>query len=225
MSVYRTQAAWGAWHTPAALLPHAYVDHVTAAGGVPVLLPIGADDAAAAVVARLDGLVLTGGPDIEPVRYGAPPDPFAERSQADRDTWESALLAEALRTGLPVFGVCRGLQLINVVLGGTLHQHLPNVAGGERHRPAPGVYGSVRVRLDTAALPGSLLGPDVDVPCHHHQALDRLGSGLLASGWALDGTVEAAWAPSRPFLMGVQWHPEVLDDPVLFAALVKAACG
>jgi len=223
LTAYRTHAAWGVWHTPAALLPHAYADHVTAAGGVPVLLPIGADDAAAAVISRLDGLILSGGPDIEPVRYGAAPDPFAERSQADRDTWETALLMAALQADLPVLGICRGLQLINVCLGGTLHQHLPDLAGGERHRPAPGVYGTVRVRLDTDALPGSLLGEGVDVPCHHHQAIDRLGSGMVASAWAQDGTIEAAWVPRRRFLLGVQWHPEVRDDPALFTALVKAA--
>jgi gamma-glutamyl-gamma-aminobutyrate hydrolase PuuD len=222
LTAYRTHAAWGVWHTPAALLPHAYADHVTAAGGVPVLLPIGADDAASAIIARLDGLILSGGPDIEPVRYGAAPDPFAERSQADRDTWETALLMAALQADLPVLGICRGLQLINVCLGGTLHQHLPDLAGGERHRPAPGVYGTVRVRLDTAALPGSLLGAGVDVPCHHHQAIDRLGNGLVASAWAQDGTIEAAWVPRRRFLVGVQWHPEVRDDPALFTALVKA---
>jgi putative glutamine amidotransferase len=222
LTAYRTHAAWGVWHTPAALLPHAYADHVTAAGGVPVLLPIGADDAAPAVISRLDGLILSGGPDIEPVRYGAAPDPFAERSQADRDTWETALLMAALQADLPVLGICRGLQLINVCLGGTLHQHLPDLAGGERHRPAPGVYGTVRIRLDTDALPGSLLGEGVDVPCHHHQAIDRLGNGMVASAWAQDGTIEAAWVPRRRFLVGVQWHPEVRDDPALFTALVKA---
>jgi gamma-glutamyl-gamma-aminobutyrate hydrolase PuuD len=211
------------WHTSAALLPHAYVDHVTMAGGVPVLLPIGADDAAAAVIGRLDALVLSGGPDIEPVRYGAAPDAFAERSQADRDTWETALLLAALQANLPVLGICRGMQLINVVLGGTLNQHLPEGVGAERHRPAPGLYGTVRVKLDTTALPGSLLGEAVNVPCHHHQCIDRPGAGLIPSGWAGDGVIEAAWVPERRFLVGVQWHPEVMDDAALFAAMVKAA--
>lgn len=223
LSAYRAQASWSVWHLSAALLPHAYTDHVANAGGMAVLLPIGTDEAAAEVVARLDGLILTGGPDIEPVRYGAGPDPYAERFQSDRDTWESALLAEALRTDLPVFGICRGMQLINVHRGGTLVQHLPELAGGQRHRPAPGVFGTVRVKLDTSAMPGSLLGPTVDVPCYHHQAVEVLGEGLKATAWAADETVEALWDPDRRFLLGVQWHPEVRDDPALFAALVRAA--
>jgi putative glutamine amidotransferase len=223
MSVYRTYAAWGVWHASAALLPHSYADHVAAAGGIPVLLPISGDDAAGDAIARLDALILTGGPDIEPLRYSALPDPFAERSQAERDAWETALLTAALRVDLPVLGICRGLQLINVHYGGSLVQHLPEQSGGSRHRPAPGVFGTVRVRLDTAALPGSLLGSEVDVPCHHHQAVERLGTGLAATGWAVDGTIEAAWIPSRRFVVGVQWHPEELDDAALFAALVKAA--
>jgi putative glutamine amidotransferase len=223
MTAYRAHASWGVWHTQAALLPHSYADHVSAAGGVPVVLPIGADGAAQAVVDRLDALILTGGPDVEPVRYGASPDPFAERSQADRDAWESALFTAASRSDLPILGICRGLQLINVCLGGTLLQHLPDRPGGDRHRPAPGVYGTVRVRLDTDALPGALLGPGVDVPCHHHQAINTLGAGLEASGWSTDGVIEAAWAPRRRFLLGVQWHPEVRDDPALFTALARAA--
>ena len=225
LTAYREHASWGVWHTQAALLPHNYVDLLTQAGGVPVLLPLSSDEAAPELVSALDGLVLTGGPDIEPVRYGAAPDPYAERFQSDRDTWESALLAEALRRDLPVFGICRGMQLINVHHGGTLVQHLPELSGGQRHRPAPGVFGTVRVRLDTAAMPGSLLGPTVDVPCYHHQAVDVLGEGLKATAWALDETVEAVWNPDRRFLLGVQWHPEVRDDPALFAALVRAAAA
>ena len=223
LSAYRAQASWSVWHLPATVLPHAYTDHVATAGGAAALLPIGADDAASAVVSRLDGLILTGGPDIEPVRYGAAPDPYAERSQTDRDTWEAALFAAAYERNLPILGICRGMQLINVCLGGTLHQHLPELTGGERHRPAPGVYGTVRVRLDPTVLPGSVLGPSIDAPCHHHQSVDRLGEELTASGWAADGTVEALWAPGRRFVLGVQWHPEVRDDPALFAALVRAA--
>jgi putative glutamine amidotransferase len=223
LSAYRAQASWSVWHLPAALLPQAYTDHVANAGGLAVLLPIGTDEAAAAVMDRLDGLILTGGPDIEPVRYGAAPDPYSERSQADRDTWESALFNAAYRRDLPILGICRGMQLMNVCLGGTLHQHLPEITGGERHRPAPGVYGNVRVRLDPGTLPGSILGSGIDAPCHHHQATDALAEGLTASGWASDGTVEAIWAPDRRFVVGVQWHPEVRDDPALFAALVRAA--
>jgi putative glutamine amidotransferase len=229
LTAYRTHAAWGVWHTPAALLPHAYADHVTAAGGVPVLLPIGADDAAAAVIPRLDGLILSGGPDIEPVRYGAAPDPFAERSQADRDTWETALLMAALQADLPVLGICRGLQLINVCRGGTLHQHLPDVVGDAvTHRQAEdGRRATHVVDIVAGSRLARVLGATrLRVNSFHHQAVDRLGTGLRASARAPDGTIEAIEDPARPFVLAVQWHAETLvESRALFAELIAVAAG
>ncbi len=230
ISAYGERARWDAWDRPAILLPRRYTDMVTRAGAIPVLLPpvpgIGA------VVSRLDGLVLSGGGDIDPARYGAPRAEETGPVNADRDAAELELCHAAMSLGLPVLGICRGLQVINVARGGTLHQHLPAVVGHDEHSPTPGSHGvhDVRVAAGTrlAGVLGRAEGTDhlpVGVPTHHHQSIDRLGTGLAATAWATDGTIEAikAGPAEHPFLVGVQWHPEAGDDPSLFRALAAAA--
>ncbi|GAU66195.1 putative peptidase C26 family protein [Streptomyces sp. NBRC 110611] len=220
VSTYQEEAGWGVWTLPAALLPAGYPRLVQRSGGLPVLLPPGEPATAAATVARLDGLVIAGGADVAPDRYGAEPHPRTGPPALDRDAWELALIEAALTGGVPLLGICRGLQLLNVALGGTLVQHLDGHAG------PPGVFGY----HDVEPVPGTLLGralPEpVSVPTYHHQAVDRLGSGLLASAHAADGTVEALELPdARAFTLGVQWHPEAGDDPRVMDALVAAARG
>ena len=180
---------------------------------------------AAEAVAGVDAVVLAGGPDVDPDRYGATPGKHTVEIRPDRDAWEIDVLAVARAGRLPVLGVCRGGQLLNVALGGTLHQHLPDVVGTHEHRPAPATYAKVRVRVEPGSRLHRVLGDQVTVPCYHHQALDRPGTGLRAVAWAFDGTVEAVeGVEDEGFLLGVQWHPEQdVTDVRLFGALVGAA--
>jgi gamma-glutamyl-gamma-aminobutyrate hydrolase PuuD len=227
LSSYAEPARWAAWDAPAALLPLNYADQVTAAGGVPVLLP--PVPGIAAAVSRLDGLVLTGGGDVDPARYGAAPHPRTRGVSLERDQAELDLLAAALAAGLPVLGICRGLQLLNIAQGGTLHQHLADLgpSGDAGHTPSPGTFGSHPVRVAAGSLLAGILadGP-LTVATAHHQAIDRLGAGLTATAWAEDGIIEAAeltGGDHHPFALAVQWHPEAGRDPRLFQALVAAA--
>jgi gamma-glutamyl-gamma-aminobutyrate hydrolase PuuD len=214
------------WERDAVLLARTYIDIVLAAGGVPVLLPPVAESARA--VDRLDAVLLSGGRDVAPERYAAEPHPAAGVPHPDRDVAELAVLDRALALGVPVLGVCRGAQLLNVAFGGTLHQHLPDVVGHDGHNPTPGVFNDIDVRLDPARRVGSAVGPHVRVRCHHHQGVDRLAPGLIATGWADDGTIEAVETdgkdPRHLFVVGVQWHPEEdATDVRLVQALVAAA--
>jgi putative glutamine amidotransferase len=226
ISAYCEQARWGVWERQAVVLPRRYADSVAAAGGIPVLLPPapGIEDA----LARLDGLMLSGGGDIDPARYGAKPAPQTASVREERDTAELALLDAATSLRLPVLGICRGMQVINVARGGSLHQHLPDVVGHDGHAPVPGAFGAHQVRAAPGSRLSGILGRDADqaisTPTHHHQAVDRLGKGLTATAWAADGTIEAFEADGGDsFLVAVQWHPEAGDDPSLFRALVAAA--
>nr|WP_179783721.1 gamma-glutamyl-gamma-aminobutyrate hydrolase family protein [Micromonospora jinlongensis] len=220
ISAYVEPADWAVWRgVPAVLVPAAYVRAVTAAGGRTVVLP--PDDVDGEVVAVLDGLLLAGGADVGPGRYGQRPDPRTE-DRPDRDAGELTLLTAALAAELPVLGVCRGMQLLAVAYGGTLHQHLPDVVGHEAHRPAPGVYGSHPVRFVPGSLAATVLTGVDRVNSYHHQAVADPGR-LSVTGWAEDGVVEAVEDPARPFVLGVQWHPENELDPRPITALVGAA--
>jgi putative glutamine amidotransferase len=231
---YGEEASWGPWTAPAAVLHASYPEQILAAGGLPVLLPPLPGVARAA--ARLDAVVLTGGGDLDPAGYAADPHPRTTRVQPGRDQAERALLGAALVAGLPVLAICRGLQVLNVQFGGTLHQHLPDRVGHAGHGAPPGRFGQHEVSVAPESRLGAILGPPGDarelrlaVPTQHHQAIDRLGAGLVASAWADDGTIEAAEgdvaAGRGPFLIGVQWHPEAGRDPRLFQALIAAARG
>jgi gamma-glutamyl-gamma-aminobutyrate hydrolase PuuD len=223
ITTYVEPARWGSWDRDAALLPHSYVAAVIAAGGVPVLLPP-VPGGAEAVLAGLDGLLVSGGADVDPARYGQGAHETTDRPRGDRDTWETDLLRLALDRSIPVLAICRGLQVLNVALGGTLHQHLPEVCGHDGHRPVPGTYGTTDVALVAGTKVAEILGAAAVVPCHHHQAVDRVADGLVVSGRAGDGTIEAMELddPDR-WVVAVQWHPEDGADPRLAEAFVAEA--
>lgn len=227
LSTYVERASHGAWDEPSAIVPDSYVRAVVRAGGCPVLLPPPGAHAgvfADAVLAVLDGVVIIGGPDVAPERYGAEAHDQTDRPRPERDAYEVALCRGALALGTPLLAICRGLQVLNVSLGGTLHQHLPEVVGHDSHRVVLGQVAPNRVSLDPASAVGRILGPETEGLCHHHQAIDEMGAGLVATGFADDGTVEAAEVPGKAFAIGVQWHPEDNpDDDRLFVALVGAA--
>ncbi|MEU8638773.1 gamma-glutamyl-gamma-aminobutyrate hydrolase family protein [Amycolatopsis sp. NPDC048633] len=221
LTTYLEPAKFLVWETEVALLHRVYVDCVVAAGGIPVLLPP-VSDAYDRLVSTVDGLVLTGGADVEPQRYGQEQHP-ATYTRPNRDAFEFGLFAAARRQGKPVLGVCRGLQVMSVALGGTLAQHLPESAGTTEHQPALATFGRGTVTLADGSRAAAILGSETKTLCYHHQAIDRLGDGLEPVGWAADGTIEAAEVPGE-FTLGVQWHPEQDSDDVrLFAALVDAS--
>ncbi|GAA4037847.1 gamma-glutamyl-gamma-aminobutyrate hydrolase family protein [Streptomyces shaanxiensis] len=213
-------ARWGVWELDAALLPAGYPRLVQRAGGLAAMLPPDDPALAAAAVARLDGLVIAGGPDVEPVRYGAEREPRTGPPARERDAWELALIDAALAAGLPLLGICRGMQLLNVALGGTLVQHI------DGHAEAVGVFGGHTVKPVPGSLYAGVVPEETSVPTYHHQAVDRLGEGLVASAYAADGTVEAVELPSAGgWVLGVQWHPEMGEDVRVMRGLVRAAAG
>ncbi|MEU6773951.1 gamma-glutamyl-gamma-aminobutyrate hydrolase family protein [Streptomyces sp. NPDC046759] len=215
---WESGARWGVWELAAALLPTGYPRLVQRAGGLAAMLPPDAPGHAAKTVARLDGLVIAGGPDVDPARYGAERSPRTGPPAPERDAWELALIDAALPAGVPLLGICRGMQLLNVALGGTLIQHL------EGHAEVVGVFGGHTVKPTPGSLYAGIVPEETTVPTYHHQAVDRLGAGLVPSAHAADGTVEAVELPAEHgWVLGVQWHPEMGEDPRVMTALVAAA--
>ncbi|GHI08984.1 glutamine amidotransferase [Streptomyces cellostaticus] len=213
-----TGTRWGVWELEAALLPAGYPRLVQRAGGLAALLPPDAPERAAAAVERLDGLVIAGGPDVDPSRYGAERSPRTGPPAPERDPWELALIDAALAANVPLLGICRGMQLLNVALGGTLVQHL------DGHAEVVGVFGEHAVKPVPGTLYAGIVPEETSVPTYHHQAVERLGEGLVVSAWAADGTVEAIELPSsQGWVLGVQWHPEMGTDLRVMQALVRSA--
>lgn len=219
---YAQEASWGSWTLPAALVPLSYVESVAVAGGRPIVVPP-IDDAVEETLDVLDGLVLSGGADIDPSAYGATPHPETAVTQRARDDAELALLEAALGRDLPVLAICRGMQMLNVLHGGDLHQHLPELVGHNGHRAVPGAFSEHAVTVEPTSLTGAILGERTTVRSSHHQGLGRLGEGLEVVGRAEDGCAEAIESPRHRFAVGVLWHPEEGDDKRLFEALVREA--
>jgi putative glutamine amidotransferase len=234
------RARWSVWDTQAVLLPRSYVDAVQRAGGIALLLP--PDPAAVADPDRLldlvDGLLLAGGADIDPAAYGAKPHPETVGTVPERDAFELALAGRAMERDLPFLGICRGMQIMNVVRGGTLCQHLPDASdsgdegaargrGHEDHRRSLGSFDNADhdVRLAAGSLAARVAREEVHgTKSHHHQGVERIGAGLEVTGWAtLDDLPEAIEVPGNRFALGVQWHPEADETSPLIAALVADA--
>lgn len=223
------RARWTVWDQMAVLAPLDYVDSVERAGGIAVLL---APDARVAddpglLLDRLDGLLIAGGSDIDPETYGHPRDPQTGETNIDRDRFELALAREAVERDMPVLGVCRGMQVLNIAFGGTLVQHLPDRYGHEGHRPNPGSFSGSEhdVILEEGSLAARVAGETSHTTLqHHHQGVDEIGEGLVVSGHAADdGLVEAVEMSDRRFVLGVQWHPEADPASPVIGALVDAA--
>ena len=226
LTTYLQQAQTGVWDVLASFLPAIYLEGVARAGGIATLLPPQPVDQAVAerVLDGLDGLIITGGRDVDPASYGQTPHAKTDEPARDRDAWEFALLRGALARNLPVLGICRGAQVLNVALGGTLHQHLPDVVGHGWHQAGNAVFNTSAIQTVPGTRLAALIGETTDAQCYHHQAIDELGDGLLASAWDRDGVVEAVELPGDHFVVAVQWHPEErLDDLRLFGGVVDAA--
>lgn len=223
------RARWGAWDLDAFLLPRSYVDAVHRAGAMALLL---APDPALTkdpdeVLDRIDGLMLAGGGDLDPQVYGADAHPETIGCVPVRDAFEVALLRRALERDLPVLGICRGMQIMNVACGGTLHQHLPELSGHDEHRRVLGSFDGADhdVRLAPGSLAARAAGEEIHATkSHHHQGVDRVGEALEVTGWAImDELPEALELPANGFALGVQWHPEADETSRLIGALVEHA--
>ena len=227
LTTYLEQAQTGVWDVQAAFLPKVYFEAITRVGGIAVLLPPQpvSEQIANRVLDGLDGLLITGGKDVDPARYGQEAHPTTDIPRTDRDAWEDALLTAAIARELPFLGICRGAQVLNIARGGTLHQHLPEVLGTEKYQLGGGNFGRVEVAADAASAVGRLVGTDpLEVAVYHHQAIDRVGEGLRVTARTEDGVIQAVELDSVPFGVAVQWHPEQTgDDLRLFAGLVEAA--
>ncbi len=222
ITTYVEEASWGHWRLDAALIPYMYVEMLEHAGARALLVPP-SEDGVEETLDALDGVLVSGGADLDPEAYGAQPHPATAGTRPARDRAELALLEAALARDMPVLAICRGSQVLNVARGGDLVQHLPEVVGHEEHRAVPGVFSEHPVQTGEGSRIGALLGGRISVKSHHHQGFGRLGAGLREAAWADDGTVEALEDPERRFAVGVLWHPEASDDARLFEALVDEA--
>jgi putative glutamine amidotransferase len=225
------RARWGPWDADAFVLPRGYVDSVRRAGAMALLLvpdPALVDEPDE-VLDRIDGLMLAGGADVDPAAYGAEPDPHTVGTDPRRDAFEIALVRRALERDLPLLAICRGMQVMNVACGGTLHQHLPELLGHEHHRRVSGSFvgSDHHVRLLAGSLAARAAGEQRHATkSHHHQGIDRVGDGLRVTGWAeMDDLPEAIEAPHSRFALGVQWHPEADETSRVIAALVEEAAA
>jgi putative glutamine amidotransferase len=223
ITTYLVSAAWGAWNMEAALVPADYVRAVSAAGGAPVMIPPGSS--LPETLSVVDGLVFSGGSDLDPSLYGAEAHPETGGVIRERDDFELELMRAALERDVPMLAICRGSQVLNIALGGDLEQHVPERVGTELHREVPGVFSEHDVAVLDGTRLASILGGRHDVKSHHHQGFGSLGSGLREAARAPDGTLEALEDPSRRFTLGVLWHPEAGEDRALFEALVAEAAA
>ena len=219
---YAEEVTWGAWVEEAALVPLSYVRAIERAGGRPLVIPP-SEGAIEETLSVLDGILFSGGSDLDPTLYDAEAHPETQGVHEARDSAEMALLSAALERDMPVLAVCRGSQVLNVARGGDLVQHLPEVLGHEEHKHTPGEYSDHDVTLEPGTRIGEILGDRAPVKSHHHQGFGRIGEGLRKAGHAEDGTVEALEDPTKRFAVGVLWHPEEGEDMALFEALVEQA--
>ncbi len=225
---YLEQTQCLVWDVRASFLPEAYLRAVTDVGGaVAVLPPQPVDRAVAArIVSGLDGLIVAGGADISPHRYGQPAHEKTGAPREDRDAFEEALILAALDAELPFLGICRGAQLLNVALGGDLVQHLPDQVGDDRYQLGGGVFNEIEVEVQPGTRIAELYGDELSAvaPLYHHQAIGEVAPPLVVTSRTADGVIEAIELPGAPFCVAVQWHPEAHEeDRRLFAGLVEAA--
>lgn len=220
---YAQPARWGAWELPAALVPLYYVESVERAGGRALLVPP-STEAVDETLDVLDGVVFSGGIDIDPAAYGAERHPLTDPAQAHRDEGELSLLSRALERDIPTLAICRGFQLLNVLRGGDLVQHLPEQVGHEGHRKVHGAFSEHPVEVKDGTRLASIIGARHDaVQSSHHQGVGRVGEGLVETAWAEDGSLEGLEDPDKRFAVAVLWHPEMEEDKRLFEALVEEA--
>ena len=225
LSTYLEPAAMGIWDRPAAVLPRVYIDAVLRAGGVPVALPPQptSPEAIAAVLEVIDALVIIGGKDVDAALYGQDAHPENDAPRPDRDAWEIALVQGAIAQDLPLLGICRGLQVLVVALGGTLVQHLPDLIGSSRYSNGDATFADNPVLIEAGSLVAGMFGASATVKSYHHQAADRVPPGLAITARGDDGVVQAVEVLGMRFGVAVQWHPEESsEDSRLLSGLVAA---
>jgi putative glutamine amidotransferase len=223
ITTYVTPAKWAYWDLEASLIPHDYVRAVEEAGGRPLLVPP-SEEGIEETLDSLDGIVFSGGSDLDPAHYGEEAHPETFGIHEERDRAELELMKAALDRDMPVLGICRGIQVLNVARGGNLIQHLPEIVGHEGHKhDPPGAFIDHDVKIDPETTLAKILGDRHPVKSHHHQGLDAVGEGLRVSAHAEDGSIEGVEDPEHRFAVGVLWHPEAGEDRKLFEALVEQA--